>query len=156
MCSPAADGDLLDRRLALETGFAFATVSAMPKLKKSLFAVSINIIGNRRTPSADGFLQYLLQRGMQLVELFAGERVGAPPGAHACTNEALIRVDVSHPVQEFLIQQHGLDWRLAAMEQSGKLIGTDAGGFRTRPCKTALTNFQPSEPSRINKPQFPS
>ena len=116
MCSPTADRDLLDGRLALETGFAFASVSAMPKLEKSLFAVSINIIGNRRTSSADGLLQYLLQRGMQLVEFSPRQGVGPSLGTHACTNQALIRVDVSHAVQKFLIQQHGLDWRLAAMK----------------------------------------
>ncbi len=133
MCPPATDGNLLDRRLALETGFTLASVSAMPKLEKSLFAVSINIIGNRRTSSADGLLQYLLQRGMQLVEFSPRQRVGASPGTHACANQALIRVDVSHAMQEFLIQQRGLDWRLTAMKQLRKLIGTDPGRFRTRP-----------------------
>ena len=116
MCSAAADYDFFDRSFAFKARFAFAAVRAMPKLEKTLFAISINIVRNRRAAGADGFLQDLLQRDMQFPEFSARQRVGPATWAHTGTNETFIRIDVSYAVQKFLVEQRCFNRRLAAMK----------------------------------------
>ena len=55
MAASADDHHTLDRRLADQAGLAFAPVNTMLKLKKTFFAVGVDVVGYRGTPERNRF-----------------------------------------------------------------------------------------------------
>ena len=83
--------------------------------------------------------------------------------ADAGAKEALVGVDVAHPMQELLVEQGGLNSSAAAAEKGGEVIGGNAErlpagalkGFRLLfSCRNPV-KFHASEAPWIDKAQFP-
>ena len=87
MRTPSRNHGTLDRRLANQAGFAFPAIDAMLDLKKPLFAIGVDIIGDRRTARGDGLLQYRLHRQKELAQLFLGKRRSLAARPHSCTKQ---------------------------------------------------------------------
>ena len=69
---------------------AFAAINAMLQLKKSLFAIGVDIVGNRRSAQRDGFFQHLLHRHIELAA-DPPESATQPGGAAECPRETATR-----------------------------------------------------------------
>ena len=59
MSASPAEQEALDRSFAGEAWLSCAQIDAMPQLKESLLALSVDIIGDGRPPQLDGMSQYL-------------------------------------------------------------------------------------------------
>ncbi len=65
--------DTLNGCFANQARLAYPSVDAMLQLKKSLFAVSVNVVGNRRTAQCDCFFQYFLDSQIEAPQLFVSQ-----------------------------------------------------------------------------------
>ena len=117
MAAASAQYDSLDGRLAHKTRLALTGIDSMLQLEKSLFAIGIDIIGNRRAAQRDRLSQNLLDGHMQFSKLFASERRSTAARPNPRAKQRLVGVDIADPAYQFLIQQRALDRRLTGVEE---------------------------------------
>ena len=98
--------------------------------------------------------EHLLQRIIEAPELRACQPRRLPARPHSRAEKALIRIDVAHAVEEFLVQERGFDRRLALVKERGKIINTHLQRLGAGPAELLLAHLQPDKSSRIDKAQF--
>ncbi len=161
--STASKENAADGGSAAAAGFAGAQVDAMLKLKEPAGSVGVDIIGDRRAAQPDGMLQDLSESLAQTLELGTGETAGGAAGTNAGMEEAFVGIDIAHPSEEGLVEQGGLDWELAASEESGKVFGGDGERFGagrskgrgpTRVAEVPFPELQAPEAAGIDEAQF--
>ena len=87
---------------------------------------------------------------------------GAASGANTGAKERFVGVDVADTMQEFLVQERGLDRRLAFTEEADEQVKVDAERFgagtakATRRFSVGANDGQASESSGIDEAQFSS
>lgn len=125
MCPPAADHDLLNRSFTGEAGLAFTPISAVLDLEEAGFAIGIDVIGDGRSAGSDGGVQNFLQPSMQLSQFSVGQSIGSAPWPDVRAEQSFVRIDISHAVQELLIEQRSFNGSFAAMKELGKIFHAD-------------------------------
>ena len=73
-----------------------------------------------------------------------------------CAEQCFIGIDVSHAVQELLIEQRSFNGSLAAMKELGKIFHADVQRLSARAAKSAGTHLKPPKAPWIDEPQFTS
>jgi hypothetical protein len=73
---------------------------------------------------------------VETVELRSFQIARHPARSYSSTEETLVGVNIADSVEEFLIEQSGLDGCAPVPEQSGKFIPRDAERLLAGPCKT--------------------
>src|SRR5213076_2483042 len=101
----AASGndEAFDRGLANRAGLAFATIHAMPKLKKTFFPGGIDVVGNAGSAEANCLLQNPLQCRVQTAEFVAREGRRTAPRTNPGTEQRLVGINISHAAEQFLV-----------------------------------------------------
>ena len=107
-------------------------------------------------PAAIAGTQNFLQRGMQLAQLGFRERIGPAARPDVCAEQCFIGIDVSHAVQQLLIEQRGFHGRFAGMKEPGKFLRVDTQRLSARTAEACLPDFKPPKAPRIDEPQFTS
>src|ERR1700733_14467208 len=156
MAAASSQHHSLHRSLANQARLAFAPIDAVLQLEETLLAVGVNVVGNRRSTQRNRLAQNLLHRKEKLVPPSKSNRGRSTPRPNPGAKQSLVRVDVAHAPQQFLIQQRALDRRLPPAEQSDKIFQLDIQRFEAPGVEVRLRNTQPPKAPRINKPQFPS
>src|SRR5262249_43517744 len=70
VAATSGNHDALDRGAADHAGLAFTPIHPMLQLERTLVAICIDIVGDRRPPEREGLLQDFLKRHRQPPELF--------------------------------------------------------------------------------------
>ena len=104
MAASPGDYDPLNRSLANEAGLAFPSVHPVFQLENALFALGVNIIGDRRSAQFDRLPENFLHRSKELCQLLARNGGSTAPWANSGTKKRLVRVDVPHASQQLLIE----------------------------------------------------
>src|SRR5882724_1250703 len=95
MRAASGDDDALDGGLAGVAGFAGAHIDAVLKLEESFFAIGVDVIGDRRAPGFDGFLQDHAHCFVELAQLLTSYSARSAAGADTGAEERFVGVDVS-------------------------------------------------------------
>jgi len=78
--APTPEDDPPDGRAADKARLSFPAIDAMLDLKEAGDPVGVDVVGNRRTPGADGRLQDSPQRFVEASQLLPREAAGYPVG----------------------------------------------------------------------------
>ena len=97
----------------------------MLELEEAFHASSVNVVRNRRTSERNRLPKNISEATVQAVKLCPFQVSGHPAGADAGAEETLIGIDISHSVQQFLIQQGGFDRGPATPEERGEVVLRD-------------------------------
>jgi len=108
-------------------------------LEVAAHALRINVVGDGRAAEFDGSAQDGLQGGAQADEFGASEAASLAARTDAGAEERLVGVDVANAVEQRLVQQRGLDRRLAARKSATKSSGEIVRGSRPGRSKCPLT-----------------
>ena len=100
------------------------------------------------------------QRKPQPFKVGSGQPSGPPAWPDAGVKKAFVGIDIAHSGQQGLIQQRGLDRKLAAAKERGKLLRPNRQRLRPR-CAEAraaaqVAKLQPPKSPWIHKPQLPA
>src|SRR5579864_6084597 len=137
----ASNHNLLDRPLAHQARLTFSPIDPMLELEEALFSVGVYVVGNRRPSGGDGLLQHLLQSMVQLGVFRTRDGGRPPPGPNSGAEQAFICVDVSHSMQQLLVQQRRLDRRLARAKKLHEFFDLDLKRLRPWSGKAAHSNL---------------
>ena len=129
MSAASGESDFLDGRGADGAGLGCAAVDLVFDLEVAAHALRINVVGDGRAAEFDGSAQDGLQGGAQADEFGASEAAGLAARTDAGAKERLIGVDVANAVEQRLVQQRGLDRRLAATEERDEVVRRDREGL---------------------------
>ena len=155
MAAAPDDDNTFDGSVADEARFPGAPVNPVLKLKEALFAVSVDVVGNRRTAQRDCFLENFLDGAMQAFQLCARNGAGPATGTKAGTEQRFIRVDVADTAQELLVQERALDRSPAPAKKRDEFSRIDFQGFASAGLEiTGTCNTESPETARIHKAQF--
>src|SRR5580692_12482942 len=124
-----------DGRFADVARFARALVYAMLQLKKTAAAVGVNVIIHARAAELDGLSQHVAQAEAQHFHLRTSHTRGAARGPHSSAKQRFIGIDISHTVQQLLVEQRAFDWRVASGKERGKIITVDGERLSAGSCK---------------------
>src|SRR4051812_27104544 len=94
----------------------------MLKLEETALAIGPNVVVDGRSTGRNRFLQHLPHRVVQPLEFIPRERGGPAARTHPRAKEGLVGVDVANATQELLVEQRGLDRRLALAEKRHELF----------------------------------
>src|SRR5579872_5852617 len=93
---------------------------------------------------------------MEFSVVRASERACPAARADSGAKQAFIRVDISHAVQQLLVEQCCLDRRLAPLKELHKLFPGDLQRLSARTGKTGAAHLQAAKPPWIDKTQLSS
>src|ERR1041385_619236 len=99
-------------------------------------------------------MQDFLQRGMELAEFGFRECVGPAARPDVRAEQGFIGIDVSHSVEQLLVQQRSFYGCFAAMEELRKIFRANIQRLSTRTAKSAGAYLKPPEAPRIDKAQL--
>src|ERR1700756_2048912 len=125
MAAAAAEGDTLDGCFANQTRLAFPPVDPMLQLEKSLFAIGVNVVGDRRPAQCDCLFQHLLDGQIEAPQLLLSQRRRSPPRTNGRAKQRLISINVTHTAQQLLVEKGALDRRLTSLKDLNKLFEFD-------------------------------
>ncbi len=94
---------------AARAGLAAPAINLVRLLEASRLAGKVDVVGHRRALAGDGGSQNPADGAVQPDQLFPLQPMGAAPGMNLCPKEAFIRVDVSEPAQDTLVEERRLD-----------------------------------------------
>lgn len=137
MRSPASHYHPANRRSADQAGKLRALVDLMLQLKEPARAVGIDIIGHGRSAQGDCLAEHLLQTLAKTIHALPAKAGRSAAGPDAGAEEALIGIDVAHPLQTGLIEQRGFDRGSRAGKESGKFVIGDGQWFSSAARKAA-------------------
>jgi hypothetical protein len=106
-----------------------AEIDPMLELEEARHTGGIHVVGYGRTTERDGFPENALQAGMQAVQFRPLQVASHTAGPDTGAEETLVGIDISHSMQEFLIQQGSLDRGAAGPEKGGEVVGRDTEGL---------------------------
>ena len=101
-------------------------------------------------------MQDFLQSGVQLAQLRFCECVGPASRPDVGAEQSFIGIDVSHAVQQLLIQKRGFHRRFACVKEPGKFRNVDTQRLSPRTAEACLPDFKPPKAPRVNEAQFSS
>jgi len=133
--TPPGEHGAANGRSADLAGLAATHIDAVLELEKAGHPVGVHVIGNRGAAQFDGLPQDCLQSGMEPGEVLAGEAARHAGGTDSGAKEALVGINVAHPMEQLLVQQGSLDGQLAIAEEGTKFVGRDGQGLVARPAK---------------------
>ena len=154
VAAPAPEDDSANRALTYQARFAFAALDPMLKLEEALFAVRIDVVGNRRSTQRDCLAQHFLNCTMELAQLISRQRYCATARTNPCPKQGFVSVDVAHAAQQLLIQQRALNRSLAASKQGYELFLGNFQGFDSAGVEFTTNHTQFPEHSWVDKAQF--
>jgi hypothetical protein len=73
VAAPAGDNHAPDRRFTNQARFGFPAIDSVLQLKKTLFAVSVNIVRNRGAAQGNRLPQHLLDGQVKSSQILAGK-----------------------------------------------------------------------------------
>jgi hypothetical protein len=108
-------------------------------------------VAHSRSAGGDRPPQQTLEGLEEPMTVVATEAAGSPRGAQRGSEQGLVSVDVTHPSQELLIQQHGLDGGAAGAQAGGKVGFADAERIRAEAleARTRLGLPEPEDPAEL-------
>ena len=100
------------------------------------------------------------ERGAEAGEFVAGEAAGLAAGADLGLEECFVGIDVAYSVEEFLVEERGLDGNLAVAEEDDKVFKRDgeglAAGAGVGLVYITIQDGEAAEAARIDETEFVS
>ncbi len=154
MRTPACQDNAANGHSADPAWFSFAAVHAVLHLEEALAAFGIHIIGHGGSAGADGGAEDRTQGGAEPSKFGARESTSRACGANPRAKQAFVRVDISHSVEQRLIQQCGFDGELPSSKKGSEIGKGDRERLGSGTLKIPWLERQASKATRINEPQF--
>ena len=132
-----------------------AEIDPMLELEEACYSGGIHVVGYGRATERDGFPEDALQAGMQTVKFRPLQVASHPAGPDTGAEETLVGIDISHSMQELLIQQSSLDRGAAGPEKGGELVGRDTQGLLSGSLETVGLRLFLGDPVKRHASEAP-
>lgn len=121
MCSPAADGDLLDGLATDGTRLALAVVDEEVLLMVAAAARAIAVVAEGRAAVSNSVGQDVLDGRYEYPALPLRQAAGHAARVYPREEQGFVGVDVAEPGDAALIEQEGLDGLPPALDGGGEI-----------------------------------
>jgi hypothetical protein len=155
----SANRDAANRRSATATRFAGPLIYAQPREKTSRVSLDINVIPEACPLKLNGSAEHLANGPEQATGLRAADPAGRSLGVNARVKKRLVRVDVTQPCDDGLVEQQTFDRSSAAAQRVTELRLADLERIRPEGVED-LRQFrrgaatEPAEPAAIPIPKL--
>ena len=152
--SPTSHHNLLQPFPTVLADLPRPSVNLVLKLEKPPHPIRVHIVRNRRATQLNRMPQHRHQFPSQPQQLLPGKPRSLPPRTNPRPKQALICINISHSMQQRLVQQSRLDRHLPPPEQTHKRILANGQRLRPWPPISSRPHGQPPKPTSIHKPQL--
>ena len=125
MSTASTDYDAFDGGGTGAAGLAGARVDAVVQLEESRDSFSVDVVGYGRAAELYGVLQDFDKGCAKPGELVSGKASCLAAGADSGMKQRLVGVDVADAMKQLLVEQRGLDGRLAIAEECDEVFERD-------------------------------